>query len=255
MRVRTTPEPPSGGGLGHALPRAPRGGGAVGRFKSSDTRLGRLLFPGLVFLAATYLTFTAGRLLADRAAWVTRAASAAAGGSGGRVEGGGVDGGSGGVLSIAAPFTRRDVGTQVASGAGDAVVAAASKTPTIHVVFTTNGSPYLNWQTRIMYATFKEVQATVEGKHMKYFTRCVAGSVCVSKARFHRTDASCVHGTCTQHNRLLHRRTDDELMGEVPTVRVDSLHAACDRRVLRRGARSFPSSNNSLKPALLAQVV
>ena len=35
----------------------------------------------------------------------------------------------------------------------------------------------------------------------------------------------------TQHNRLLHRRTDDELMGEVPTVRVDSLHAACDRRV------------------------
>lgn len=32
-------------------------------------------------------------------------------------------------------------------------------------------------------------------------------------------------------HRLLHRRTDDELMGEVPTLRVDSLHAACDKCV------------------------
>ena len=29
--------------------------------------------------------------------------------------------------------------------------------------------------------------------------------------------------------RLLHRRTDDELMKEIPTVRVDSLHASCDK--------------------------
>jgi hypothetical protein len=69
----------------------------------------------------------------------------------------------------------------VSSGGGDAAdaVAAASVTPTIHVVFTSNGSPYLNWQTRIMYATFKEVQATKEGKHMKYFTRCgIAAGLC-----------------------------------------------------------------------------
>ena len=170
MRVRTTPEPPAGGGLGHALHRPPRGmGGPVGRFKTTDTRLGRLLFPGLVFLAAAYLTFTAGGLLADRAAWVTRAAGGGAGDSGfsrkGVVEG---------VVSLSSspPFTRRDVGTQVTAGADAG--AAASKTPTIHVVFTSNGSPYLNWQTRLMYATFKEVQATHEGRHMKYFTRCVA---------------------------------------------------------------------------------
>lgn len=66
----------------------------------------------------------------------------------------------------------------------------------IHVLCTSNGSPYLNWQTRIMYRTFQKVQP---GSDMLHFTR------------------------------LLHRRSDDELMAEVPTVRVDSLHAACDK--------------------------
>lgn len=67
----------------------------------------------------------------------------------------------------------------------------------IHVMATSNGSPYLNWQTRIMYATYKKV-ASMPGSDLKHFTR------------------------------LLHRREDDDLMYEVPTVRVDSLHAACD---------------------------
>ena len=62
---------------------------------------------------------------------------------------------------------------------------------------TSNGSPYLNWQTRIMYQTYKGV-ATLPGSDLRYFTR------------------------------LLHRRTDDELMREVPTLRVDSLHEKCD---------------------------
>jgi len=68
----------------------------------------------------------------------------------------------------------------------------------IHVLCTSNGSPYLNWQTRIMYQTYKMVRDQ-PGSDLKHFTR------------------------------LLHRRTDDELMPEVPTVRVDSLHEACDR--------------------------
>ena len=66
----------------------------------------------------------------------------------------------------------------------------------IHVMATSNGSPYQNWQTRIMYRTFLDA---AKNSDMKHFTR------------------------------LLHRRTDDELMAEVPTVRVDSLHAECDR--------------------------
>ena len=75
--------------------------------------------------------------------------------------------------------------------------------PHIHVLATSNGSPYLNWQTRIMYRTFLDVVVTENknggGGDLKYFTR------------------------------LLHRRTDDELMKEVPTVRVDSLHPSCDK--------------------------
>jgi hypothetical protein len=67
----------------------------------------------------------------------------------------------------------------------------------IHVLATSNGSPYLNWQTRIMYQTYTNVASRSNGD-MRHFTR------------------------------VLHRRTDDELMAEVPTVRVDSLHAECD---------------------------
>ena len=73
--------------------------------------------------------------------------------------------------------------------------------PHVHVLATSNGSPYLNWQTRIMYRTFLDVmqKQNDETNDMKFFTR------------------------------LLHRRTDDELMKEIPTVRVDSLHASCDK--------------------------
>lgn len=82
-----------------------------------------------------------------------------------------------------------------ASDASDVEREASEKGSGIHVLATSNGSPYLNWQTRVMYKTFKDV---AKGSDMRHFTR------------------------------LLHRRSDDELMGEVPTVRVDSLHAECD---------------------------
>ena len=73
--------------------------------------------------------------------------------------------------------------------------ASGSGSGGIHVLATSNGSPYLNWQTRVMYKTFTDV---AKGSDMRHFTR------------------------------LLHRRSDDELMAEVPTVRVDSLHPECD---------------------------
>ena len=79
-----------------------------------------------------------------------------------------------------------DASSDAASGSGSGG---------IHVLATSNGSPYLNWQTRVMYKTFTDV---AKGSDMRHFTR------------------------------LLHRRSDDELMAEVPTVRVDSLHPECD---------------------------
>ena len=68
----------------------------------------------------------------------------------------------------------------------------------IHVLVTSNGSPYLNFQTRIMYGTYKKVR-DLPGSELRYFTR------------------------------LLHRSDDDILMGEVPTVRVDPLTPKCDQ--------------------------
>eukprot|EP00899_Mesostigma_viride_P018438 jgi/Mesvir1/26596/Mv09567-RA.1 len=66
----------------------------------------------------------------------------------------------------------------------------------IHTVCTSNGSPYLNFQTRIMYASYLRVAR--DSPHMAHFTR------------------------------VLHRSKPDALMGEVPTARFDPWHPACD---------------------------
>ena len=67
-----------------------------------------------------------------------------------------------------------------------------------HVVATSNGSPYLNIQTRILYASYKAAAAAPGGASMAGFTR------------------------------ILHRSAPDALSGEVPTVRVDPATPACD---------------------------
>mmetsp|Transcript_39561 Transcript_39561/g.126221 ORF Transcript_39561/g.126221 Transcript_39561/m.126221 type:complete len:597 (+) Transcript_39561:2730-4520(+) len=68
----------------------------------------------------------------------------------------------------------------------------------VHTVVTCNGSPYVNFQMRIHYATYLAMKKMPGAEHMRHFTR------------------------------ILHRKKPDALMGEVPTVRVDPLHPACD---------------------------
>ena len=68
----------------------------------------------------------------------------------------------------------------------------------IHPVATSNGSPYLNVQTRIMYATYTKVASGPGGEGMAGFTR------------------------------ILHRSADDELSPSVPTFRVAPATPACD---------------------------
>ena len=78
--------------------------------------------------------------------------------------------------------------------------AAAGET-CVHTVLTSNGNSYMNWQTRVMYATWQaaaRAEAPGSGRIMTAFTR------------------------------VLHRSTDDELMQEVPTWRVDPLRPSCD---------------------------
>ena len=119
----------------------PRRSAAV-RLRTGETRIGRLLLPGLVLVFATYVTFQLCQGVAAQAFAAARSA-AAAGAAG------------------ATPFRRDDLGSQAALGGAvtstrtaPAVAAASDDRGTIHVMATSNGSPYLNYQTRIMYKTF-----------------------------------------------------------------------------------------------------
>ena len=71
---------------------------------------------------------------------------------------------------------------------GNQEQAASGSSRGIHVMLTSNGSPYMNWQTRVMYHSYLKV-ASAPGSDMKYFTR------------------------------VLHRSKEDALMDDLPTVR------------------------------------
>ena len=70
----------------------------------------------------------------------------------------------------------------------------------VHVVLTSNGNSYMNWQTRVMYGTYLAAVAKEPGGPL-------------------------ARGAFT---RVLHRSTDDELMAEVPTLRFRPAHVNCD---------------------------
>ena len=68
----------------------------------------------------------------------------------------------------------------------------------IHVLMTSGGGPYQNFQTRIMYSTFQKVQGQPGGENLVAFTR------------------------------ILHRTKPDRLMEEVPTFHTTPLQPKCD---------------------------
>lgn len=72
------------------------------------------------------------------------------------------------------------------------------KGDTVHSLYTSNGSPYQNFQGRIMYGTYQEVQKMPGGEVLTGFTR------------------------------ILHRSTPDEVVDEIPTFRADPLEPKCD---------------------------
>ncbi|GLC55430.1 hypothetical protein PLESTB_000986400 [Pleodorina starrii] len=86
--------------------------------------------------------------------------------------------------------------TQSTHGGGATTTKVDGKT--IHSVLTSNGSPYQNFQGRIMYGTYKLVQKMPGGEKLTGFTR------------------------------ILHRMKPDELMDEIPTFRANPLHPKCD---------------------------
>ena len=67
----------------------------------------------------------------------------------------------------------------------------------VHVVITSNGNRYMNWQTRILYRSFLRMQKAP-------------------------------HSSLAAFTRILHRTSDDELMHEIPTMRFEPLQPDCD---------------------------
>ncbi|KAL6750916.1 hypothetical protein V8C86DRAFT_2795790 [Haematococcus lacustris] len=72
------------------------------------------------------------------------------------------------------------------------------KGDTVHTVFTSSGDAYQNFQSRIMYATYKLVQQQPGGERLTGFTR------------------------------ILHRTVPDVLMDEIPTFHTQPLKPQCD---------------------------
>lgn len=69
---------------------------------------------------------------------------------------------------------------------------------TVHIAYTSNGSPYTNYQNLVLYGTFKLAQKMPGGEKMVAFTR------------------------------ILHRTSDDALSTKLPTFRANPLHPECD---------------------------
>ena len=83
-------------------------------------------------------------------------------------------------------------------GAGDGPVNHPSHGMDVHIIFTSNGSPASNWQARVLAATVAEAREMAYGDRLAGFTR------------------------------ILHRSSDDALVGEIPTFRATPLTPACD---------------------------
>lgn len=110
------------------------------------------------------------------------------------------EGQSGKAMTDGASAAAVSAAKQAAGGVASVMKEQASPTKgdTIHTLCTSNGSPYLNFQNRIMYGTYKLVQKQPGGEKLVAFTR------------------------------ILHRQKGDVLMDEVPTWRADPLHPECD---------------------------
>ena len=88
-------------------------------------------------------------------------------------------------------------GSSFELGAPYEAAAAEERATCVHTVATSNGNDYSNWQSRVLYQTWRRV-AQADPDVMRKFTR------------------------------LLHRGADDALMAEIPTTRVNPARPECD---------------------------
>ena len=101
-------------------------------------------------------------------------------------------------MQVAEQFSAEDKSTGASTSASTSTNPWPTSGDTVHVIFTSNGSPYLNYQSRIMAGSFRLAQQMPGGEKMVAITR------------------------------ILHRTKPDELMDEIPTFRADPLQPKCD---------------------------
>ena len=93
--------------------------------------------------------------------------------------------------------------------------------PRIHVIVTSNGSPYLNYQTRLLFASWRRVKER-EGEREE---REREGG---EDERGERGRENSTKTRMAGFTRILHRSTADALASQVPTLRVAPRTPACD---------------------------
>ena len=91
--------------------------------------------------------------------------------------------------------------------------------PRVHVIVTSNGSPYLNYQTRLLFASWQRVK---EREARGEFSSSSSSSASTSSPTTPTT------ATMAGFTRILHRTRDDALVREVPTLRVAPRTPSCD---------------------------
>ena len=94
-----------------------------------------------------------------------------------------------------------------------------SSAPRVHVIVTSNGSPYLNYQTRLLFASWQRLKSNSSSS-----SSSSVSSSSASLSSNSPTTATKMAG----FTRILHRTTDDALTREVPTLRVAPRTPRCD---------------------------
>jgi len=92
----------------------------------------------------------------------------------------------------------------------------SSPPPRVHVIVTSNGSPYLNYQTRLLFASWQRVMAAEQSVDAS------------SSSPAPSSPPAAITAAVAGFTRILHRTRDDALCREVPTLRVAPRTPACD---------------------------
>ena len=125
------------------------------KLRASETRIGKVLFPALVAMVTAYISYNVVVMVVAYVNDLTASPGFAAAVAAAAAHG---EAGAGGAGSAAAMLAAKSVPQSASVVAAASGGGAVGKPYGIHTMCTSNGSPYLNWQTRIMYKTYQKAR-------------------------------------------------------------------------------------------------